>query len=75
MPATTGIHHPLLQALLNLRWLSLFLIGPASGIALVGVIFGMPVGLLLLAVAMFAFTLSLFGLLVAGEYRRLKHNA
>lgn len=71
---TATSHHPLQQALWNLRWLSLFIIGPSIGTGLVDLIFGLPPTLVLLACGMFAFTLILFGILVVGEYRRLKQS-
>ena len=61
----------LLRALWTMRVLGLFMIGPALGILLVGVTFGLPPGMLSLAAAMFAFSLALLALLVRGEYNRL----
>ncbi len=59
------------QVLWNLRGLALFLIGPAAGVGLGGAIFGLPGDLAWMAVVMFLFSLSLFGLLARGEWRRL----
>ncbi len=59
------------QVAWNLRGLALFLIGPVVGFGLGGVIFGMPVNLVWAAAAVFLISLSMFGLLVRGEWRRL----
>ena len=61
----------LLGVLWNLRLLSLFLIGPAVGVALVGLIFGLPGDLPLAAGAMFLLSLGLFGILFKSEWQRL----
>ncbi len=63
-----------LHVLWNLRVLGLFLIGPALGVALVGGIFGLPPNVLLAAVAMFLVSLSLLGVLVRAEWRRLSRD-
>ena len=59
------------QVLWNLRGLALFLIGPAAGVGLGDAIFGLPTGLAWAAAFMFLVSLSLFGLLARGEWRRL----
>jgi uncharacterized membrane protein len=58
----------------NLRVLGLFLIGPAVGIAVGGIIFGLPVDIRWMAVAMFLLSLSLFGVLARGEWRRVSRQ-
>ena len=55
----------------NLRGLALFLIGPAAGIGLGAAIFGLPTDLIWAAAIMFLISLSLFGLLARGEWRRV----
>lgn len=60
-----------LQALWNLRVLGLFLVGPVLGVVLVDVIFGLPRDVRLAATAMFLVSLSMLGLLVRTEWRRL----
>lgn len=60
-----------LRALWNLRALGLFLVGPVAGLGLVAATFGLPPALLALAGGFLLFSLSLFGLLVRGERRRL----
>ena len=60
-----------LRALWNLRALGLFLVGPAVGVVLGELVFGMPAGLVRAAAAMSLLGLALFGLLVRGERRRL----
>ncbi len=59
------------QVLWNLRGLGFFLIGPVLGVGLVGAIFGMPGNLVWAAAIAFLISLSLFGLLARGEWRRL----
>lgn len=63
-----------LRVLWNLRVLSLFLIGPALGVALGGAIFGLPTNVLWAAAAMFLVSLSLLGVLVRAEWRRLSRD-
>ncbi len=55
----------------NLRGLALFLVGPVVGVGLGGAIFGMPTDLIWAAAVAFLISLSMFGLLVRGEWRRL----
>lgn len=59
----------------RLRGLSLFLIGPAVGVALGGLIFGMPLDLRWAAGAMFALSLTLFGILARSEWRLIGREA
>lgn len=59
------------QVAWNLRGLALFLIGPVVGVALGGAIFGMPTDLVWAAAIAFLISLSMFGLLARGEWRRL----
>ncbi len=59
------------QVAWNLRGLALFLIGPVVGVALGGAIFGMPADLVWAAAVAFLISLSMFGLLARGEWRRL----
>lgn len=65
----------LVQVAWNLRMLGLFLLGPGLGIGLVGAIFGLDPQLYPAAALMFLLTLSLFALLVRGEWRRLRVEA
>ena len=58
----------------NLRVLGLFLVGPIVGVVLGGVIFGMPEDQRWAAAAAFAISLSLFGILAKGEWRRLSRD-
>ena len=58
----------------NLRMLALFLIGPAAGVIGGGVIFGLPPDLRWATGAALLVSLSMFGLLVRGEWRRLSAN-
>lgn len=59
------------RAIWNMRLLGLFLVGPAMGLALVSVTFGLSAGLLRLAAAMACLSLGLLGWLVRAEYVRL----
>ncbi len=59
------------QVAWKLRGLALFLIGPVVGVALGGAIFGMPADLVWAAAVAFLISLSMFGLLARGEWRRL----
>ncbi len=63
-----------LQAIWNLRALSLFLVGPVIGVWLGAAIFGMPRNLQLSAAVMFLLSMTMFGLLVRGEWRRLSRG-
>ncbi|WP_428394526.1 hypothetical protein [Lichenicoccus sp.] len=63
-----------LRVLWNLRLLGLFLIGPVVGVLLGGVIFGLPDDLRWAAVIAFLVSLSLFGMLAKGEWRRLSRS-
>ena len=63
-----------LQVIWNLRLLGLFLIGPVVGILLGGVIFGLPDDLRWAAAGGLLISLSLFGMLAKGEWRRLSRN-
>lgn len=62
-------NHPLIQALWNLRWMGLFMIGPALGIILVDIIFGLPAMLWWSAGGMSLFMLGLYMSLVLKERR------
>jgi hypothetical protein len=66
---------PLLQALWNLRWISLFMVGPALGIVLVDLIFGLPAFLWWSAGAMSLLMLGIFMSLVLKERRLIAHRA
>jgi hypothetical protein len=61
----------MLQAFWNLRMLALFLLGPILGVGLVGIIFGLPPGLYLLAGAVFLLSLGMLFSLVVTERRRI----
>lgn len=69
---TPAIDRPLKHALWNLRWLSLFAVGPAVGTVLVAVIFGMTATLAVLAAGVFLLMLALFAVLLGSEYRRIR---
>ena len=60
-----------LQALWNMRVLGLFLVAPVLGVILADAIFGLPGNIRLAAAVMFLVSLSMLGLLVRTEYRRL----
>ena len=60
-----------LQALWNMRVLGLFLVAPVLGVVLADAIFGLPGNIRLAATVMFLVSLSMLGLLVQAEYRRL----
>ncbi len=66
---------PLLQAFWNLRWMSLFMVGPAFGIVLVDLIFGLPLILWWSAGGMSALMLSIYMSLVLKERRLIIQNA
>ncbi len=66
--------HRALLVLWNLRVLGLFLVGPIAGVVLGGAIFGMPEGQRWAAAVAFAISLSLFGILARGEWRRLSRD-
>jgi len=66
---------PLLHALWNLRWMSLFMVGPALGIVLVDMIFGLPVLLWWSAGGMTALMLGIFTSLVLKERRLIIQNS
>jgi len=65
---------PTLQALWRLRAMALFLIGPAFGVVLVHLIFGLPQILWWSAGAMSLFMLSIFLILVLKERAIIKEN-
>lgn len=65
---------PLLQAFWNLRWMSLFMVGPALGIVLVDRIFGLPVLLWWSAGGMSVLMLGIFISLVLQERRLIIQN-
>ena len=71
--------HPFLRrawrVAVNLRMLALFLIGPAAGVVLGGAIFGLPPDLRWATGAALLVSLSMFGLLVRAEWRRLSHGS
>ena len=58
----------------NLRMLALFLIGPVAGVIMSGAIFGLPDGLRWAAGGALLISLSLFGMLARGEWRRLSRD-
>lgn len=62
---------PLLVALWRLKGLSLFMVGPAIGIVLVHLIFGLPAALWWSAGAMSLLMLALFMILVVKERARI----
>ncbi|MHB1228894.1 MAG: hypothetical protein ACYCY3_01060 [Halothiobacillus sp.] len=61
--------NPLLLAFWNLRWMSLFMLGPAAGIVLVDMIFGLPIVLWWSAGGMSLLMLGIFMALVLKERR------
>ncbi|MGC8697043.1 MAG: hypothetical protein ACP5Q0_01105 [Halothiobacillus sp.] len=66
---------PLMQAVWNLRWMSLFMVGPALGIVLVDRIFGLPIILWWSAGGVSVLMLGIFTSLVLKERRLIRQNA
>lgn len=64
-----------LAACWNLRFAGLFAAGPIAGLVPLAAIFGMTVGMRLMAIGMVLFSLALFGILMKGEYDRLSRLA
>lgn len=62
-----------MQAAWNMRWPAVFLCGPVLGVLMIESFFGLPRQLWLPAVGFFVFSLALFGILVRGEIRRIRH--
>lgn len=61
----------LLRALWNTRLAALFMAGPALGLAIIGITFGLPAGPRWLALATGILAAGLLGVLVRAEYARL----
>ncbi len=59
----------------NLRGMALLAIGPAAGVGLGALIFGLPPDLQFAAGVMFVFGLGLCAILAKAEWRRLEQNA
>jgi hypothetical protein len=74
MTANTALtaRQTLRQALWNLRWPGLVVLGPMGSLVLINLFFGLPGQLWLLAGGFFLFSLVLFGILVRGEYKQLR---
>ncbi len=58
----------------NLRVLALFLLGPVAGVIMSAAIFGLPDDLRWAAGVALLISLSLFGMLARGEWRRLSRD-
>lgn len=65
------VYRRALTAVWNLRALSLFIVGPVTGLLIIVQTFGTSAGLLELAAAMLMLSLGLFGVLIKSEYDRL----
>ena len=59
------------QALWNLRFPGLFIMGPVLSLVLIDLFYGLPHHLWFLAGGFFAFSTLLFVVLLRGEYQRL----
>ncbi len=67
--------HTLRQALWNLRWPGLVVLGPMGSLVLINLFFGLPDKLWFVGGGFFLFSLVLFGILVRGEYKQLRQPA
>lgn len=75
-PSTQAANRRRARAVLwNLRFMALLAVGPAAGVGLGALIFGLPADLQFAAGVMFLFGLGLCAILAKAEWRRLEQGA